>query len=124
MADLPDFQLLTSFYLSRPSTNYISLVKEYAFNTPNNGIIAIGCVLNNTTWVSAGYLVGSFDYLTTTGDRLVSQQPVYIRQSTAYSQFQVITFPYPLIGFQFTARKWIDSISCEVYLEKLPPKTP
>jgi hypothetical protein len=115
MADLPDFQLLTSFYLSRPTKDYIALTKEYNFNTPNNGILAIGAVLDDTTWKRAGYIYPLYDYLATTGDRLVGGSRL-LRQSNSYQQFEVMTFDYSLIGFKLICVPWVNSISCEVHL--------
>jgi hypothetical protein len=114
MDNFPDFQLLTSFNLIRADGDYTKLVKEYAFQTPNQGVIGFGCVLNNLTWLRAGYVYPLFDLLTT-GERLVGSAR-QLRQSNSYSQFQVMDFQYRLIGFKLVCFPWIDSISCEVHL--------
>lgn len=118
MSDLPDFQLLTSFTISRDVTSDIPLSKELTFLNPNDGVLAIGAILNQRSWRRVGFIYPNYDYIPVTGDRLVGSAAL-LRQSTDYADFQVFTFPFRLIGFRLACHPWIDSCSCEVYLGKI-----
>lgn len=111
--DLPDFTLLTSFTINQADL-LTPITKEVILPNANNGVIAIGTVLNNRDWKITGYLVPSFDFLPN-GNRLVGRG-VTIWQSTDYKQYQVITFDYPLIGFLLQCKPWVKFLACEVYL--------
>lgn len=111
--DLPDFTLLTTFTENRIDV-LTPITKELVFLVPNNGIIAIGTVLNNPKWRVVGYITPSYDFLLD-GNRLVGQSKTLFQTNT-YEQFYVFKFDYPLIGLKLRCKPWITFISCEIYL--------